>query len=419
MPLRWQRFPGRFQIIFLASAALLATAELVNGRFWLNDFRVYYDSANALLNGEPLYGVPHGLSSGYFKYAPFMAMLYVPMALLPYSMAAALQYALIVCAFIGSVSIADRLVRTHVLAGKDRVYAPLFLTLLVVVVHLHRELHLGNINVLVLWLLLAGLDRLLNGRLAGAGALIGLAILAKPHFVVLLPLLALRGYPRAMLTSVTTVLIGFALPMLLLGASASWNLHAEWLGEMAKHNASLFYTGGDSYNNVDTLYSILHRAVLRHFNAHPGTLEALLILAGVAAAFGALVLWDRRRERGAPTASSHLVQEYFLLLAIVPSITLTDTNHFLLSAPLVLLVMHHLLPRSRWKWLGAASIPAFLAYGGNWGDALGPFSDRLVHHGALGIGNIALIALGGLILLKDGSNPTPPPPSILEAHHHA
>lgn len=419
MPSRWHRFPGRFQIVLFAMAVLLLAAELINGRFWLNDFRVYYDSAHALLHGEPLYGVPHGLSSGFFKYAPITAMLFVPGALLPFTIAAVVHFVLIVLAFMSSIGIADRLVRTHVLAGKQAAYPPLFLALIVVAVHLHRELHLGNINVLVLWLLLAGLDRLLSGRLAGAGALIGLAILAKPHFVVLLPLLALRGYSRAMLTSVVTVLIGLALPMLLLGASASWNLHAEWLGEMAKHNASLFYTGGDSYNNVDTLYSILHRALLHHFNAHPGNIEALLILAGVAAAFGALVLWDRRREREVDTASSHLVQEYFLLLAIVPSITLTDTNHFLLSAPLVLLILHHLLPRSRWKWLGAASIPAFLAYGGNWGDALGPFSDRLVHFGALGIGNIMLIALGGLVVLKGGSNPTPPPPSILEAHPHA
>ncbi|MBK8497684.1 MAG: DUF2029 domain-containing protein [Flavobacteriales bacterium] len=120
MPLRWNRFPGRFSIILVVVAGLLARLEVINGRFWLNDFRVYYDAANALLRVMRSMACRTGLDSGYFKYAPFMAMLYVPLALLPYSIAAGIQYALIVSAFIGSVVLADRLVRTHVLAGKAR-----------------------------------------------------------------------------------------------------------------------------------------------------------------------------------------------------------------------------------------------------------------------------------------------------------
>ncbi|MBK8497834.1 MAG: DUF2029 domain-containing protein [Flavobacteriales bacterium] len=400
MPLRWQRFPGRFQIIFLAIAALLAAAELINGRFWLNDFRVYYDAANALLNGEPLYGVPHGLSSGYFKYAPFMAMLYVPLALLPYTIAAGVQYALIACAFIGSILIADRLVRTHVLGGKTSGYTPLFVTSLVVVVHLHRELHLGNINVLLLWLLLAGLDRLLSGRAGSAGLFIGLAMLAKPHFVVLLPLLLVRGHARAIAWAFGTAIAGLLLPVLFLGHSASMALYLEWFDEMAKHNASLIYTGGDAYNSVDTVYSFVHRAILKYFVAVPSTIEALATLGCIATTIGAIVIWNLKRERGLGGAPRHTVFEYFLLLALVPSITLTDTNHFLFSMPLVMLLMHHLAPRADAKWLVAAALPFLLAYGGNWSDALGDLSDRMVHYGVLGIANLGLIALGTILLLR-------------------
>lgn len=419
MPLRWQRFPGRFQIILLAIAALLATAELVNGRFWLNDFRVYYDTSNALLNGEPLYGVPHGLSSGYFKYAPFMAMLYVPMALLPYSMAAALQYALIVCAFIASVILADRLVRRHVLGGKSSGYAPLFLTLPVVAAHLHRELHLGNINMLLVWLLLTALDWLLSGRAGSAGALIGLAVLAKPHFVVLLPLLLLRGHGNAIKTAVLALMSGLLLPALFLGWDSSLHLHLEWLGEMAKHNAVLIYTGSDVYNNVDTVYSFLHRALLDRFIGSPGNSEVLVILACIAMAFGAIVLWNMKRERVHGGTSGHTVAEYFLLLAMVPSITLTDTNHFLFTMPLLLLILHHLVPGPRWNWVSLTSMPALVAFGGNWNDALGSFSDTLVHYGVLGIANVALLCIGGLLLLENGSNHSSGGLSTSQPHTHA
>ena len=400
MPLSWHRFPGRFSIALVVVAGLFVVLEVINGRFWLNDFRVYYDAANALLQGDALYGVAHGLDSGYFKYAPFIAMLYVPLALLPYSIAAGIQYALIVAAFVGSVAIADRLVRTHVIAGKSAGYAPLFLTLLVVVVHLHRELHLGNINALLLWLLLLGLDRLLSGRVGAAGTLIGLAMLAKPHFVVLLPLLLLRGHPRAIWTALATALAGLLLPILFLGQSTSMALNHEWLGEMAKHNASLIYTGGEAYNSVDTVYSFLHRAVLKYVAAIPTTLEALVILGGIAVAIGALVAWNLKRERTRGGSPGHTVFEYFLLLAMVPSITLTDTNHFLFSLPLVMLLMHHLAPRADPKWLIVLALPILLAYGGNWADALGDLSDRMVHYGVLGIANLGLIAVGTFLLLR-------------------
>lgn len=399
MPLRWNRFPGRFSIILLVVAGLLVALEVVNDRFWLNDFRVYYDAANAMLHGDALYGVAHGLDSGYFKYAPFMAMLYVPLALLPYSIAAGIQYALVVCAFIGSVLLADRLVRTHVFGGKTCGYAPLFLTLLVVVVHLHRELHLGNVNVLLLWLLLLALDRSLSGRIGGAGMLIGVAMLAKPHFVVLLPWLLMRGHVQAIWTALGTALAGLLLPMLFLGHHASMTLNREWLNEMVKHNASLIYTGGEAYNSVDTVYSFLHRAVLKYFVSIPSTIEALAILGCIATVFGAIVILNLRRERGHGGSPGHILFEYVLLLALVPSITLTDTNHFLFSLPLVMLLIHHLVPRAEPKWLLMAALPFLLAYGGNWADALGNLSDRMVHYGVLGIANLGLIALGAFLLL--------------------
>lgn len=416
MPPSWRRFPGRSSIVLLSLALLLMVLEHVNGRFWLNDFRVYYDAANALRHGEPLYGVPHGLSSGYFKYAPVMAMLYIPLSLLPYALAATIQYLLIAAAFVACLHMADRLVRVHLFPGRSGAYAPVLLSALVVAVHLHRELHLGNINVLLLWLLLMGLNNLLNGRDAVAGLFIGIAALAKPHFIVLMPLLLFRDRWKSCASALGILVLGVLLPMLLFGPSTDLALHREWVGEMAKHNASLIYTGGEAYNSVDTVYSFLHRAILHRFVPFPSQGEAYCILGLIAMGFGAVVLWKKRKDL-APTAS--LLVEYVLLVALVPSITLTDTNHFLLATPLVVLIMHHLLPRSEPRWLALVAIPALLAFGGNWGDALGPFSDTLIHYGVLGMANIALLVIGILLFLRQGSNPSAAATSIHETQAHA
>ncbi|MBK7384770.1 MAG: DUF2029 domain-containing protein [Flavobacteriales bacterium] len=403
MFLGWNRFPGRFTIVLVLLTLLLLVLEHVNGRFWLNDFRVYYGAAQSFLHGDTLYGVAHGLDSGTFKYAPIMAMAYVPLALLPYSVAATIQYVLIVAAFIWSVLLTDRLVRTHVLGGRAAGYGPVFLTTLVVVVHLHRELHLGNINVLLLWILLLGLDRILSGRSGTAGILIGLAILAKPHFVVLLPLLLLRDQRRACSMAVVTVILGLVLPAAFLGVEHTIQLHRDWFAVMAGHNASLIYTGGDAHNSVDTIYSFLHRTVLHHFTS-PSTLEVAVILGCIALLFAAYVLRNRMIERNNAGMAGHIVIEYFLLLALVPSITLTDTNHFLFSLPAIMLLCHRLIPRPRSRWLLLVALLLLFAYGGNWADALGDLSDRMVHFGVLGIANIGLVLLVALHFFTRGSN---------------
>ncbi|MCB0778745.1 MAG: DUF2029 domain-containing protein [Flavobacteriales bacterium] len=384
--------------MFGAVALLLLVLELINGRFWLNDFRVYYDSARSLLHGDPLYGVAHGLDSGIFKYAPVMAMLYVPLALLPYGVAATIQYLLITAAFIGASILADRLIRTHLLRGRAGSYAPLFLTVLVMVVHLHRELHLGNINVMLLCLLLWALERLVSGKRTVAGALIGLAIIAKPHFTILLPLLLVRREWKATLAAIAVPVIGVALPALFLGLQGNWELHRAWLGEMARHNASLIYTGGDNYTAVNTVYSFLHRTLLKHFLGGPTALEAMCILGVIAAGSGAFVL--RNIMRGTPNG---IVIEYLLLLALVPSLTLTDTEHFLFSLPVVAYVVFHLVPRADPRWAAIIAVPLLAGLGGNWEDALGPASEWMIHFGVLGMANVGLILWATFLYCR--SNP--------------
>ncbi|MBX2979818.1 MAG: DUF2029 domain-containing protein [Flavobacteriales bacterium] len=394
----WHRSPDRTIILLSGIALLLLIVEHINGRFWLNDFRVYYGAAQALLNGTPLYGVAYGLDSGVFKYAPAMALLYTPLALLPYGVAATIQYLGITAAFIAALILADRILRERLLGGKPSLHAVLLLTALVGIVHLHRELHLGNINAMLLCLLLLTLNALLQGREKAAGLLLGLAILAKPHFAVLLPLLVLHGRYRVLTITTVVVLAGLLAPALLVGLDGNATLLGQWLDVMREHNSALIYTAGDDHRAVNTVYSFLHRALL-HLFMEPSAMEAYLLLGIIALAFGAFVLWNKLRK--VPEAFPF---EFLLLLALVPSITLTDTEHFLFALPLVAWTMHHLLPKAGARWLPLVAIPLLFGYGGNWEDALGPLSDRMVQAGVLGIANAGLLLLGVVLFARRGSN---------------
>ncbi|HRF79589.1 MAG TPA: glycosyltransferase 87 family protein, partial [Flavobacteriales bacterium] len=214
------------------------------------------------------------------------------------------------------------------------------------------------------------------------------AILAKPHFVVLLPLLVLHGRWKSLVAALGTFAVGVLLPSFILGWSVNIQVHAAWLGEMSKHNAALIYTGDDDYRAVNTIYSFVHRAVLKYVVPSPSGMEAYALLALIAVAFAVFVGWNKRRG-----TTNAFTFEYLLLVALVPSITLTDTEHFLLALPFVAYVIHRLVPKAEPRWLALIAVPLLFLYGGNFEDALGPFSDVLIHHGVLGIGSFGLIVL--------------------------
>jgi hypothetical protein len=202
---------------------------------------------------------------------------------------------------------------------------------------------------------------------------------------------------------VVIVIVGAVLPATLMGWSANLELPRAWLDQMAAHNAALIYTGGDGYEAVNTVYSFLHRALFVRWMDRPATWEVPLVLGLIAVWIGLFVL---RNIRAGIKADQATTFEFLLLLALVPCITLTDTEHFILALPLVLYLMHQLLPQASPRWLAFAAIPLFLAYGGNWEDALGPLSGRLVHYGVLGIGTMALLVLVVMLFLRPtGSYP--------------
>lgn len=370
---------------------LLAVVEHANGRFDLYDLQVYHGAASDLLAGRPVYGVSHGLDSGVFKYAPAMALAFVPLALLPFPVAALLHFAAIAVAFVAAMHWADRGVRTHFLNGAESSSRTVLLATLVTVVHLHRELTLGNINVLLLALLLAAAGLLLRGRDRWGSILLGLAVVAKPHFVLLLPLLVVRGRWMALTAAAGTVVACLLAPALMLGWDGNLALHREWVDQMARHNARMIHLPGDSYENVNTLYTLLHRWVLGPLGASGGRAEVMGILAVVALLVGAWVIQRARTDRNAPERRpAAFLAEWCILLALVPSLTVTDTEHFLFALPLVLWLLHHLRTTPvRWqRWLGALIL---FAYGGNWEDLWGSWSDVAAHASVLGAANVALV----------------------------
>jgi hypothetical protein len=91
---------------------------------------------------------------------------------------------------------------------------------------------------------------------------------------------------------------------------------------------------------------------------------------------------------------------YFSLLALIPNLVITDTEHFLYSLPLVLLVMGYLLTQKRALFVLLA-IPCFMLYAGTSTDLMGTgLSDWLKARGSIGIGNLGIIALSVFVFTR-------------------
>jgi len=61
-------------------------------------FKVYYLSAKAMLDGQQIYGVHHGLDSGFYKYSPFVLLIFIPFTFLNFKLACIIYYWAIVIA---------------------------------------------------------------------------------------------------------------------------------------------------------------------------------------------------------------------------------------------------------------------------------------------------------------------------------
>ena len=59
-----------FGVFMLLFVTLLVFVEKLNGKFYTNDFKVYYLAAKDYFEGENPYLLPYGLGTGFFKYPP-------------------------------------------------------------------------------------------------------------------------------------------------------------------------------------------------------------------------------------------------------------------------------------------------------------------------------------------------------------
>lgn len=367
---------------FLIVATVLVLASLVlehvNGRFWLNDFRVYYMAADNMRHGLPVYGEVFGEDTGLYKYAPVVLYFFQPYTFLSFHLAGVLHFLVIGVLMMACFAVIERSL-AHVAADLPRPAMRALLGLLCIAVLLVRELHMGNINMGLILMAVLGVERFIAGKRITAGVAWGMVWLIKPYLLLMIVPLVIHREWRVLRTAVASVAVGLLLPLLVQGPAEGWELTQEWGGSMLYHTQVMA--------SPDHLGAILAKLT--------GIPTSTLVDAVFIALAGILLTWlswrNRRYARTGTTLQMDRSFELWMAMAMVPNLVITDQQHFMFSLPLILFMLAYLFDRRDIPTL-AIFIVAMIGYATRSSDLWGSdLENKLMGWGVLGSGNILLM----------------------------
>ncbi len=371
-----RKIPAAYYI-FAASVilfcGLFTTVELINHKFWTNDFKVYYDAVNDFFSGGNPYIKNYGLDTGFFKYPPFTLYLFSFFTFVPYWLGQFFHLGLLALSFIISIPVLKGFaIKTFGNTTGKKYTWILYAVFLMVAIHLTREFHLGNVNLILLLLFTLGLKTIDCKNTLYTAIFWSLMVVLKPIMILgFIPLIFWRKWKLILW------LTGFGLffllfPALHLGWNANLMLWANWFSAIAKHGEYIVSENSMTY-------------LANHYfgiaSAWIPSLLCLLVLLGV-------MLFEIYRN-GAD--EKRFVVWTVIFTAFTPNFFVTDTEHFLLSAPLLVFLLYRLTQvKSYAYWILFFVGMLFFSFNSN--DLLGrDLSDYLDAQGILGIGNILLI----------------------------
>ena len=300
--------------------------ENINQRFWLNDFRVYYSAASAFIKGENFYQQVYGEDTGLYKYAPSILILFIPFALLPFHFACSVYFffnsAIIIFTILMCLKIVLKMTEEVKIKKPSLILSLIFICCLN---HLIRELHLGNVNMLVLGLIIGAMFSTLNDKNSLAGILLGISILFKPYLLLILVPFLLHRRIKILMFILLTLLFSYILLASIKGINRAMDLHTAWYEAVKYHNETL--------TSFHTIISILNTNL--SFNI-PNFFQFILALI-IVSLYSILFFLYSKKIIGHPKETMILIMSSFVLLSFIPNLLITDTEHFLFSYSKIIL----------------------------------------------------------------------------------
>jgi len=347
--------------------------EQANEKFWTNDLYVYYGAVHDFFRGNDPYLHAYGLTTGYFKYPPFALYLFAPLYWLSFENGQVLHLILSTLSLAVSIPLLQHVCER--IRPKPPKYL-LYIAFFSIAVPIARELHMGNINLILLGLFSGGVY-FFDRKNVLVVLCWSLMIILKPIMIIALVPLFFWGHWRLILGCALMGAFFVVFPVIHLGFKATIDYWIHWINAVSEH--------GTYISSLNSLRYIAHY----YLGTNSEWLPSLVVLTVLTT----ILIYTRFTHK----TNMSLREWCIVFTALIPNFFVTDTEHFLLSVPLIMLLtteMYRTYPHKfRWIYWTTFSAAIFL-FSLNSRDLLGrQLDDFLSYRGAVGIGNLLFITL--------------------------
>lgn len=320
-------------IFLLLISAGSVSGELINGRFSMPDLEVYYKTAERMMGGEEIYDVTVDNSSYHYvyKYSPPAAISFIPLTIFSFSFSKFLYWIFLTFLF-GATLYNIKVIFLGKGKSNSRITGSLILATAIVGTHFFRELHLGQVNLVMLAIYILALRFFLSEKYAAMGVLLAFSIFIKPFALIFIPfLLLVRAYKGLMYYALFAILF-FLTPLLFYHNYSDFiALYGSWIEELAKelgNKQSLITDGNHTIFSVLARYSPIRMLEMSDTSRY---IYQLIIIGMI----GGLILWTYTKRKVADAPA----RIYIILIAIIPLLAFTSYNAFIFTLPLLTYLM--------------------------------------------------------------------------------
>jgi len=290
----------------------------------MTDFGVCYKAGKRIVNGEMLYRVSDGHLQ--FKYFPAAAVIFSVLTLFPYEMAKVMWYFLELTLLFLCMTISyDLLPEKH--KKKGSVVA---LTFLVLLKFIGREMELGQINILMAFLLIMMVKALTERKEWQAGLLWGFSLIFKPYALVFFPYFILKKKIKTVASGLGILAVGFVFPVFFYGFKQSFFVLKEWQRTLSLSTPSLL----DHYDN-----SSVYAFFLKNLPADRGGWAWILSVC-TALLLGIFLLWIMYFGKKIRVTQPEILESSFLFIMIPFFSPLSWYYNYLYAIPAVVFLMN-------------------------------------------------------------------------------
>ncbi len=217
-------------LFILLFTGIFILIEIKNGRYWQSDFEVYYKSATRLLNSEVLYRIIEDNFYRY-KYSPSAAMLFIPFTLIPFAYAKVFYTFFLSLLIFFIIHICNKLYLKNHFFSQEKILIYIVCITVALATHFTRELHLGQANIIILFLFLLSLY-IKEKKLFLSAFILTLSGFIKPYFLIFIMYYLYKKEFKYLIYIAISCAIIFIMPLMFYNITDLVNNFALWIGEL-------------------------------------------------------------------------------------------------------------------------------------------------------------------------------------------